>query len=618
MLTQTRDGGAGERWEYDGHGRLVRHFTNSSDPSSTSPSAFGARTDYVYDAGGRLTSIEVVGGSPSKGPQKVSSVTYDGLGRLASYDGMPLTYAGSGHATNWYENRPAYDGGARDVTIDPFGRVTSVRRASDGSLVAAFGYDVFNRPVLSSEEEFSGVVVLDRLRVFDACRLLSEFSPVRLGGGDGFDLSYTLNPATNGHFASGFLDVFVDEFLLHTDCRGMPAHAYSPGLPSYQESYLKWTPQGTPLFEFPTGTPFRGAPSLSTIVNAPGYASSPASGLVFDWVGAPRDPHLPRPLDFPGGFGKVADLPFPFPPGPPVGPAGGEELVDDAVATRPDHEASDIDCEKAVRILEKTIENLEKLEGAAFKCNQELLTILHMQKIHAGKIGAVVEGLDEIVDAQASIQGKIAFLNSIDNSLGKVTEYVGYVQDAVNLKKAAANFKKMSSSVGKLFGGATGKKANAAIEAFANSFLDQALDQATSAAVDKLIEQGGELLDSTGLTTSELGLSKAGSIGYNIGSTLNGLTGGKSLSELLDAYAGQFKTGNESIAKLRESLRFLEKIERDRLLYKSQLAENVSGNCAVAKQQIAKLKAGWGAKDAAPFEQRLKEIKADLARQGMR
>lgn len=631
MTSQTRDDGAGERWEYDAVGRLVEHDEESADPTNAAATLFETRTTYTFDpVSHRLTSIDAGPPDVPKAPWRRGAralhrslrtqalVTYDALGRPTGAGGGALTYLGDGPATNWFESRPAHDAGERSVSVDPFGRVESVRRTSNASVVGEYRYDVLGRPVVAREEEFTGTVVLTRRRVFAGCRLVAELSPTANTSGDGFDLFYVPDPARPGHFASGFRDSFSEEYLLHTDCRGFPAHAYRPAPGRHNESYLKFGPQGLPHFETNQGAAFRGAPSLSTIVNAAGAVSSPSSGLLFDWGGSGRDPHLPRRVEDPTVPRVQTGAPFPLPPGPGPGGGGvGDPVVEeesDWVDTATDTEVVDSRCEDALDVLLRTLANLERLADIGRKCSDELEDIRGRRERARDRLDVVEEGLAEILEAQERVRGHIETLRDLDFYSSQATAILKAGKDVA---KAAPRFKSMGKNVAKLFGGASGKVADKAIDEFTEVAVGTAIDQAADAIEDSVLDSAAEYLENaTG--GNELGLSTGGALTYNAVTGLGHLLGAKSLQEYLDSFARQFQTGLESRARLRASIEFLDRIERDRLAFKEQIRSNVAGNCAVAEQQLAILAEAWTAADADALRKRLAEVKARLAALGLR
>lgn len=618
--SQTREDGRGERWEYDALGRLVAHFTDAMAPADGTPTVFDSSTRYTFDAvSNRLTAIDTDTGGEvvsKTSARKTSAVTYDAQGRPASVDGQALTYAGAGHATNWYEDRPAHDAGERRLELDAFGRVTRVTRASDQSVLGVFQYDVLNRPVRAVEEEFTGVVLLDRRRVFVGCRLIAELSPTPNTGFDGFDLFFVLDPATNGHLANGFKDSFFSELFHQRDTRGIAGHGYSAELQQHNESFQKFGPGGLPHFEFPAGTPFRGAPSLNSVVNAPGLASASIAGVIFDWARDSDDPFLPRRLNLPPDRVNPWGLPRPGDPQP--GPGAGDPVGDpdeDWVDTLPDPESVDSSCEDAVDKLNRTLGKLARLENAAAGANQDLYEFGIWLDARLQKLDSVREGLDEILEAQQEVRDDIDFLRELDFYLSGVDALVGA---AGEVKDALPNFKDMGKAMKSTLTAKTSAQVDNAVADFGGAALAEGTRQATSAAKGAARRTAFGYVEDTVTGGNELDLSTAGAIGYNLAGKVNSLFGGLTLTEQLAEYDRQFGVGLESIKTLSGEIARLSNAIADRRSFLDEVREAVRGNCAVAEQQLATLAEVWGEADAKPFRDRLNAIKADLATQGVR
>lgn len=617
--SQTREDGRGERWEYDGLGRLVAHYTDADAPADGTPTDFDSSTRYTFDAvTHRLTAIDTDVGAVglAKGAGKTSAVTYDALGRPASVDGQTLDYLGAGHALNWYEDRPAHQSGERRLTLDVFGRVTNVTRVSDGTTLGDFGYDVLDRPVEAQELEFTGVVTLDRRRVFAGCRLIAELSPTRNTGFDGFDLFFVLDPATNGHLANGFKDSFFSELFHQRDTRGITGHGYSAELQQHNESFQKFGPGGLPHYEFPAGTPFRGAPSLNSVVNAPGLASASIAGLVFDWARDSDDSFLPRRLTLPPDRVNPWGLPRPGDPQP--GPGAGDPLGDndeDWVDTLPDPESVDSSCEDAVDKLNRTLGSLSRLEQAAFGANQDLYEFGIWLEGRLGRLDGVRQGLDEILEAQNEIREDIDFLRDLDFFLSGVDAIAGA---AGEVKDAAKNFAKMGSSMKGVLTSKTAAQTDRAVLDFAEAAISEGSRQASGALKGAARDAAFGYVEETVTGGNELGLSTAGAIGYNIAGKLNGLFGGLTLTEQLAEYDRQFGVGLESIKTLTDDIARLSRAIADRQSFLEELRGVVQGNCQVAEQQLAILAEVWGEADAKPFRDRLNAIKAQLTAHGVR
>ncbi len=611
MLAQTREDGRGERWEYDALGRLVAHYTDAVSPAAGTPTVFDTLTAYTYDASGRLASVETTGPA-MKGPGKVASITYDALGRPATWDGQTLTYAGTSHATNWYESRPAHDPGERRLTIDAFGRVTRVERAGSLKLLGSFDYDTLNRPLNATEEEFTGVVDLFRQRLFDGCRLVAEVSPTPRTGSDGYDLIYVPHPATRGWLANEFVETFVEALTHQTDCRGIVANGYDPVLMQHNESFTKFSPQGLPFFEFPAGSPFRGAPSLSTVVNAPGLASAPIAGLTFDWSGDPRDPFLPRRLvNPPHGLGPWG-VPRPQPPRP--GPGNGDPVADPeelSTDTRTDVAADNARCEAAGVALGAALARLQRYADKSFFVWNDLDYLNGLRSRTGGRLDGVLEGLAEILEGQESVRGKIDFLRGLDLALTGVDTVAGV---AGELKDAKKNFEAMGEAMGKALGSKTAAQLEDAALDFTAAAVAEGGRQTASAikSANREAVFGGLVESAKG--GNELGLSTPGAIGYNIASKLNSLTGGKSLAELLAEYERQFGVGLESRKTLLSDLARIDRAIADRRSFLDELRAAGAAACADAQQQLEALAETWPDVDTSEIRAYLAELKAEIAR----
>ncbi|MEM7167763.1 MAG: hypothetical protein AAF581_20095 [Planctomycetota bacterium] len=360
-----------------------------------------------------------------------------------------MTYGSDLHATNMFDDRPAYQpqlaGDARSrieysLVHDRWGRVSEVRNKATNELVACYYYDVLNRPVVAQELEFTGTQLLTRNRVFDGCKLVYEFSPT---GFAGFDLFYVPDPASDGHLASGFDDSFFSENLFQIDAQWAPRQLFGLDQLRVQERYDDFSTLGTPHFEFPTiGNLFRGAPSLQTLVNSPSYASSYASGLVFAWAAPFDDPFLPRPLPYvPGGLplrdgqprvGPV-NPPGPGPFAPPVPPA--EENQRDCTDARTQVQAAvdkmDAICQALKANHAELSEAQERLDDANARVNTALRNVADI--------------LSDIAEFNKA-RGRIKFAQGLDEALSLATGIGGIVKNAHKVAKK-------SNKAAKLFSG---------------------------------------------------------------------------------------------------------------------------------------------------------------------
>ncbi len=612
-LTHERQDGKGERFEFDTAGRLVRHFMESTDPQSGSPSGFRLRTDFAWAPGLGRPASTTRADAPEAGLAAASTTqtfSYDGSGRMTSGHGSALPYDAAGRAASMPEDRPAYDAGARNLTWDAFGRLLEVRRASNGTLLGAFSYDVLDRPVSAREEQFTGIGILTRLRVFDGCRLVSERSPLLNNPSDGWDLFYVPDPAGRGHVASGFNDVFDAEYLWETDCRGMPGHLFIRGGTAFNESYRLWTPLGLPHFETGGGAPFRGAPSLNTLTNPPGLASSHATGITFSWSQPLRDPFLPRPLD-PTPWGREGRLPFPGPPGPLPGPGGGgvgdEGEPDWEEVVAPEDLVEDRRCEDALAELEGLLEGLGAAKDRARECGEDLDRIGRLREKHLGKIDLINQALGEILEAQNDLNKWLDRIRTADLVLNSADAVVGAAKGALDIKGSLKNLGKMGGATGKLFGGASGKAADKAMGDFGEALAEEVGGLVSGELEGAVADRATEFLEGAGVIDGA-GFSTVGAI-----DALSGLTGNRTTGDILAALAANFDTGLANRRALEDSLDRLDRLERDRLGFKEYIREGTANLCASANQALDDLAEGWGEATAGPYRERLAAVKAAIA-----
>jgi len=437
LATQARaDGSLAETLDYDALGRLLEKTVTVAGADRTTTYRYRPDSD-------RLASIA----NTRDGSDE--AIEYDALGRITRAGDSVLTYGPDLAATNLFDDRPAYQpalagraGPAPRVEYslvhDRWGRVTEVRNKGDGSLVASYGYDVFNRPVVSRELEFDGDGVLVRRKVFDRCRLVYEFSAE---GEAGFDLFYVPDPAGDGHLASGFDDSFFAENLWQVDAQGTPRQLVGADGGAVQERYDDFSGQGTPHFEFPgAGDHFRGAPSLQSLANSPGEASSYASGLVFSWAGPLDDPFLPRPLPYvpgdpPGldGFPRVGPVmpPLPGPLAPPL----------------PRPEENRRDCTEARDTLQAAVDKMQDICNDLQAKQREIDAATDRLKEANDRVNGALrslqDALEDIKAFDAAVE-RIKFAQNVDTALSLLSGVGGLAKGGL---KAAKQAKKIGSKV---------------------------------------------------------------------------------------------------------------------------------------------------------------------------
>ncbi len=409
VTTQARaDGSLAEEFRYDNLGRLLsqKHTVGGGDRTTTY--TFVPNSD-------RLASIA------NTRDNSDAAIAYDSFGRIRQAGASALTYGTDLHATNMFDDRPANQPALAGRTENPsrveyrlmhdrWGRVTEVRAAADDSLVASYRYDVFNRPIMSQELEFTGATVLTRHRVFDGCKLVYEASPPGMAG---FDLFYVPDPASDSHLASGFDDSFFSENLWQVDTQWVPRQLFGLEAGALQERYDDFSAVGTPHFEFPNvGDHFRGAPSLQTLANPPAYASSYASGLMFTWAGPLDDPFLPRPLPYvPGGLPRGDGYPRVGPVNPP-GPAPFAPPL-------PPPEVNQRDCSDARAAMQAAVDKMQAICDS-LQDNQR-------------KVDEAGRDLDEANDR---VNGALRNLRDAFSDIAKFNQAVGRIKFAKNVDTA--------------------------------------------------------------------------------------------------------------------------------------------------------------------------------------
>ncbi len=462
---------------------------------------------FAYDALGRMKSqTHVVGGGADRtttyrflqDSDKLASiantrdgsdaaVSYDALGRMTQVGDSVLTYGADLHASNMFDDRPAYQPQLSGRTAprveytivhDRWGRVSEVRSKADNELVACFYYDVLNRPIVAQELEFTGNGLLTRHRVFDGCKLVYEFSPV---GFAGFDLFYAPDPASDGHLASGFDDSFFSENLFQVDAQWVPRQLFNLDQSRVQERYDDFSALGTPHFEFPDiGDPFRGAPSLQSLANPPGYASSYASGLMFTWAGPLDDPFLPRPLPYvPGGLplrdgqprvGPV-NPPGPGPFAPPVPPA--EENQRDCTEARDRVQAAVNKMDAICQALQSNDRDINDAQDRLDEANDRVNTALRNAR-------DILEDIAEFNKAK----GRIKFAQDLDTAISLATGIGGIV-------KQGAKVAKNVNRVTKRFAGPGSRVLARRVAKSAQTFVNNTFVSDTSMAVIKAALKSG-------------------------------------------------------------------------------------------------------------------------------
>ncbi|MCG3134101.1 MAG: hypothetical protein HMLKMBBP_01387 [Planctomycetes bacterium] len=564
--THLRESGAGEERTYDAFGRMTASRVTGAggaDPLDTEIE-YGGPEDRPTAI---VTSTDAIG----KGPFRSHSVplSFDARGALVSAGSSNFTYDASLRAADWFENRPAYDAGRRLVAYDPFGRVGSVT-VDGGPVLATYRYDALGRPVLAVEQEFTGLTNLTRRRVFDGCRIVQELSPPALPG---FDLYYDPDYAGRGHTGSGFADSFSTTYLWQDDATGAPRQLYNatPATGTLQERYDRTDAWGQRHFQTNGGADFRGAPSLQSAANLPGYASSYATGLVFGWSGPTRDPFLPRPLG-PDGIPPIG------PPGPAPGPNGPPPYhpepgrVGWLIQPVPDDGADAVICGALLSDLRDALEIMRRAEQRAFECNNRLQSTLD----ELARLGLAIEEYnrrrDELRDALAAQVGNLESFKALDQAVDTGLLLAGGIGAVTKVAKAGAVAAEIAQQAA-----ATGSRITRRIGDAVGARLvgDAVTDAAASAA--------GEGLKAAGAEQFGDGLSFLGSValaGYELAQGQSVEARAAQLeADALAAELGSALSRSDVKAGLQDVRMLLD--------YKQYLRDGIDGLCAEFEDALA-------------------------------